>query len=138
MNLPNGVICFLSGCTAVVAVAQSAEPAPQPTAISRKVISEHAIDGTSKVLQLILVEVPPGAQSVPHTHPAVGLNYIISGEVDSQYEGEVVKRFKAGDSYQDPAGRKHLLFKNISTTEPLKFIIAVELEKGQVFMQPLP
>lgn len=111
----------------------SASPADH--AITRKVVEEHPIAGTTRVLELILAEFPPGAQSQAHTHPTVGLNYIVSGEVDSQYEDEPVKHYKAGDTYQDLAGKKHLLFRNASKTAPLKFLIAVELEKGQSFMQ---
>lgn len=106
--------------------------------ITRTVIEKHPIEGTTRVLDLILAEFPPGAQSPVHTHPAVGINYILSGEVDSQYEGEPVKHYKAGDTYQDPAGKKHLLFRNASKTMPLRFLIAVELEKGQSFVQAIP
>jgi quercetin dioxygenase-like cupin family protein len=118
-------------------VGHTAEAAKNGVGITRKLIEEHAIAGTNRVLQLIRADFPPGAQSPPHTHPAVGLNYILTGEVDSQYEGEPVNHYKAGDSYQDPAGKKHLLFRNASPTKPLTFLIAVELEKGQPFFQPL-
>lgn len=109
---------------------------PKPV-ITRKVISEHEIAGTNRVLQLVLVEIPVGAQSAPHVHDAVALNYIVSGEVESRFEGEPVKKYKAGDTYQDPANKKHLQFKNVSRTEALKFVLAVEVEKGQPFMHVL-
>jgi quercetin dioxygenase-like cupin family protein len=111
--------------------------APTPT-ITRKVIEEHEITGTNRVLQLVLVEIPVGGQSQPHVHSVPALNYIISGVVESRFEGEAVKTYKAGDSYQDPANKKHLEFKNVSRTEPLKFVLAVEVEKGQPFMHVLP
>ena len=98
-----------------------ASAGPPDQGITRTVIGEHPIEGTTKVLELILAEFPPGAQSPAHTHPAVGINYILSGHADSQYEGEPVKRYTAGDTYQDPAGKKHLLFKNPSNTTVLKF-----------------
>src|SRR6266700_1073577 len=66
--------------------------------ITRKVVEEHPIEGTTRVLELILAEFPPGAQSRAHTHPSVEINYILSGQVDSQYEGEPVKHYKAGDT----------------------------------------
>jgi quercetin dioxygenase-like cupin family protein len=112
--------------------ASGADPA---TGITRQVVEQHPIEGSGKVLELILVEFPPGAQAPPHVHPATGLNYILSGQVDSQYEGEPLKHYRAGDTYQDPPGRKHLLFRNASGTEALKFLIAVELEQGQSFSQ---
>lgn len=106
--------------------------------ISRKVLEQHPVESNNKLLQLILIEFPPGAAAPPHVHPARGLNYILSGAVDSQYRGEPVKRYVAGDTYQDPPGREHLLFRNASSTEPLRFLVAVELEPGQAFSQPLP
>jgi quercetin dioxygenase-like cupin family protein len=123
-----------------VGVSNAAPPPASPSSdgITRRVVEQHVIEGTSKVLELILVQFPPGAQSPPHTHPAVGLNYIVAGKVDSQYEGELVKHYQTGDTYQDPIGKKHLMFRNTSQTEPLLFLIAVELEPGQSFVQPLP
>jgi quercetin dioxygenase-like cupin family protein len=110
--------------------------APKPE-ITRKVISEHEIAGTNRVLQLVSVEIPVGAESAPHVHTAVALNYIIAGSVESRFEGEPAKRYNAGDTYQDPANKKHLEFKNVGA-EPLKLILAVEVEKGQPFMRVLP
>jgi quercetin dioxygenase-like cupin family protein len=94
--------------------------------ITRKVVEQHAIEGSS------------GAHSPPHTHPSVGLNYIVAGQVHSQYEGEPIKHYKAGDTYQDPVGKRHLMFQNTSQTQPLTFLIAVELEPGQSFVQLSP
>jgi quercetin dioxygenase-like cupin family protein len=115
----------------------SAFAADPSAGITRKVVEQRPLDN-GKVLELILVEFPPGAQAPPHVHPAAGLNYILSGQVDSQYEGEPVRRYRAGDTYQDPPERKHLLFRNASASEPLRFLIATELEPDQVFSRPLP
>ena len=134
MNRRHGILIASLAVAALSWPARADTPKP---AITRKVISEHEIVGTNRVLQLVLVEIPVGAQSAPHVHSVVALNYIISGEVESRFEGEPVKRYKAGDTYQDPPTKKHLQFKNVSRTEPLKFVLAVEVEKGQPFMRVL-
>jgi quercetin dioxygenase-like cupin family protein len=131
------IVLALTLWTVPLGAAQAADAAKRSDGITRKVVEKHPIAGTTKVLELLLVEFPPGAQSPAHTHPAVGLNYVLSGEVASQYENEPVKHYKAGDTYQDAAGKKHLLFKNTSRTESLKLLIAVELEDGQSFLQVL-
>lgn len=85
----------------------------------------------------MLIDFPPEFSNVPHTHPVVGLCYIIEGVAESQYEGEDLKTLHAGDSYQDSATKKHLLFRNSSETDALKFTCAAKIKKGQEFMQPL-
>ena len=60
----------------------------QADPIVRKIIERHDIPGTSDELQMILIEYQPGSAGPPHTHPVVGLNYIIEGSAESQYEGE--------------------------------------------------
>ena len=137
MKFGLGTTLLVIGATLGMVNAEAAVPATGD-GITRKVVEQHVIEGTSKLLELILVQYPPGAQSPPHTHPSVGLNYIVAGQVDSQYEGEPVKHYRAGDTYQDPVGKKHLMFRNTSRTEPLIFLIAVVLAPGQSFVQLSP
>ncbi len=105
--------------------------------ISRKVIERSEIPGSNEELQMILIEYPPGAEAPPHIHPVVGLNYIIDGTAQSQYEGEPLKILRAGDTYQDQANRKHLVFKNESKTKKLKFLVTCKIRSGHVFTQML-
>jgi quercetin dioxygenase-like cupin family protein len=136
MKLRNGTVTV--ALTMAIAIVMLAPARAATPTITRKLIEEHEIAGTTRVLQLYLVEIPVGSQSAPHVHTAVALNYIISGVVESRFEGEAAKTYKAGDSYQDPANKKHLEFKNVSRTEPLTFVLAVEVEKGQPFIHALP
>jgi quercetin dioxygenase-like cupin family protein len=108
-----------------------------PLIVSRKIIERTDIKGSNEELCLMLVEFAPGYSSPPHIHPVVGLNYIIEGVAESQYEGESLKTFKAGDSYQDQANKKHLVFRNPSKTNVLKFLVAFKIKKNQPFMRPL-
>jgi quercetin dioxygenase-like cupin family protein len=105
--------------------------------VSRKIIEKTDIEGSDEELRLMLVEFPPGYASPAHIHPVVGLNYIIEGTAESQYEGEALKALKAGDSYQDPANNKHVVFRNASKTHVLRFIVAYKIKKELPFMQPL-
>jgi quercetin dioxygenase-like cupin family protein len=85
----------------------------------------------------MLVEYPPGYASPAHIHPVVGLNYILEGIAESQYIGEDLKTLNAGDSYQDPANKKHLVFRNPSKTDELRFLVAYRIKKDGAFMHPL-
>ena len=119
-------------------VAHSEEvPQRKITEVSRKVIERIDIAGSDEELRLMLVEFPSAFSNVAHTHPVAGLCYVIEGTAESQYEGEDVKTFHAGDSYQDSATKKHLIFRNASKTDGLKFTCAAKIKKEQQFMLPL-
>lgn len=107
------------------------------TDVSRKIIERTDIEGTDEELRMMLVEFPPAFSNVAHTHPAVGLCYVIEGVAESQYEGEALKVLHMGDSYQDLASSKHLLFRNSSDTDGLRFICIAKMKKDQPYMQPL-
>ena len=126
------LVLILAG--AFCSQASFAQPSPP---ITRTVVERSEIPGTADELEIILIEYQPGAAGTAHLHPVVGLNYIIEGTAESQYEGEALKTFHAGDSYQDPANKRHLIFRNASTTEPLKFLVACKIPKGQSFVEPL-
>lgn len=105
--------------------------------VTRKVIERLNIVGSDEELRLMLVEFPPAFSNAAHTHPVAGLCYVIEGTAESQYEGEDVKTFRAGDSYQDSTSKKHLMFRNANKTDGLKFICAAKIKKDQQFMLPL-
>lgn len=107
------------------------------TDVSRKVIERADIAGSDEELRMMLVEFPPAFSNVAHLHPVGGLCYVISGTAESQYEGEDKKVFHAGKSYQDQANKKHLLFRNTSNTESLKFTCTAKIKKDQQFIQPI-
>jgi len=107
------------------------------TEVSRKVIERSDIPDSDEEIRLMLVEFPPAFSNVAHTHPVVGLCYVIEGTAESQYESEDVKTFHVGDSYQDSATKKHLMFRNASKTDGLKFTCAAKIKKDQPFMLPL-
>ena len=111
--------------------------AQSKSAITRKVVERHEIPGTTDELEMIVIEYQPGASAPPHLHPVVGLNYILEGTAESQYEGEPLKIFHAGDSYQDYANKKHLIFRNASKTEPLRFLVTCDIPKGHSFVTPI-
>ncbi len=125
-----------AGC----AVPSSADPsssAAHPPGITRRVLQATPVESSGDELRLMAMEFPPGAASPVHLHPAVGLCYVVEGTAVSQYEGEPLKVFRAGDSYQDEAARKHLVFRNASGTNTLRFVCASKLRKGESFFIPL-
>lgn len=127
---------IMGGCVSNSTTLNSSKINPT-SVISRKVIERIDIAGSDEELRLMLIEYPPNVSSVPHIHPVGGLCYVVEGTAESQYEGESLKTFNTGDSYQDIATKKHLLFRNASKTDGLKFTCAAKIKKDQPFMLPL-
>jgi len=62
--------------------------------------------------RLVLTTYPPGVGLPVHHHPSVAHNYILEGIAESQYAGEELFHFTSGQSYQDKASVKHMVFRN--------------------------
>jgi quercetin dioxygenase-like cupin family protein len=81
--------------------------------------------------RLIRLEFPPGVEGAIHSHPVVGLGYILQGEHYSQWEGGEKEYYKAGDMFIDRALEKHVHTSNPSKTEPLVIIISYIIKIGE-------
>jgi quercetin dioxygenase-like cupin family protein len=49
----------------------------------------------------LIVTVAPGEQTQVHQHPVPLFCYVISGELEVQYDGKGTKRFAAGDAFME-------------------------------------
>jgi quercetin dioxygenase-like cupin family protein len=90
--------------------------------------------GTGDEFKLVLTTYPPGVGLPLHHHPTVAHNYVLEGVAESQYEGEPLLRFMAGESYQDKAFTKHLIFRNADQHTSLKYLIAYTVKKDEPFL----
>jgi hypothetical protein len=98
-------LCGMAGAAAVFLSrplqAQIAEPQKTivtPDGIIRTTL-QHYENGTGDEFKLVLTTYPPGVGLPLHHHPTVAHNYVLEGVAESQYEGESLMRFTAGDSY---------------------------------------
>ena len=98
----------------------------------------RAIPGADNLEAVMyLLSFPPGAAAPAHRHPGIGVGYVLEGVYESQYEGEELKRLTAGDSIYDLAYAQHLIARNGSTGEPLRFIMTFIVAAGQPTTLPL-
>ena len=75
---------------------------------SRTELMRRAIPGAENLEAVMyLLSLPPGATAPAHRHPGIGVGYVLEGVYESQYEGEELKRFTAGDSIYDLAYTPH-------------------------------
>jgi quercetin dioxygenase-like cupin family protein len=122
--------------TGALALAPSASVG-EPNAVSRKILEAVEIPDTGEELRLMRVEFSPGASSPAHTHPAAGVCYVVKGTARTQYADEAIKLIKEGESFQDQADRTHAIFGNPSSTDPLIFVCAARVKKGQPYFSPI-
>ena len=80
--------------------------------------------------RLFLIEYPPGADASEHSHPVVGLGYVLEGSVVSAFDDDEPETFTAGQSFMDLASF-HRISRNGSDTEPLRFLIAYTVKTGE-------
>jgi quercetin dioxygenase-like cupin family protein len=118
---------------ATMSLASPTTPAPA----ERKTLLRIPVEGTDEELQLISVTVPPGGQASPHVHPVEGMNYILEGTIESQYEGGPLEHYKTGDTYLDQKDRVHAIGRNTSSTAPLRYLIFCKIRKGVAYKQDM-
>jgi quercetin dioxygenase-like cupin family protein len=112
-------------------------PAAGPTA-SRVELMRTPIPGAGdQEAVLFLITLPPGAAAPVHAHPGIGIGYVLDGLYESQYEGEELRSFQAGDAIYDLAYTPHLIARNGSSTRPLRFLMTFVVPKGSATILPL-
>ena len=108
------------------------KPVASSEGLVRTLLERH-VDEQGNEFDLILDVFPPGIIVPAHHHPTTGLNYILEGAAESQYEGEPLRHLASGDSFQDHADIRHAMFRNPDPDRPLKILISFEVKKGQAF-----
>jgi quercetin dioxygenase-like cupin family protein len=106
--------------------------------VRRTVLGTHAVEGLPGwELRVLLIEYDPGVVADPHTHPVPGIGYVLDGAFESVWgaEGNPVEVKRKGESFVDRAHEKHF-FRNASSSEPLRFIIAYSIKKGAPTLEP--
>jgi len=84
-------------------------------------------DGESKITALI-VTVAPGEKTQVHKHPVPLFCYVISGEIEIEYDGKGTKRFAAGDAFMEAIDWWHK-GKNIGIVPTRLLIVYMGSEK---------
>lgn len=71
-----------------------------------------------------------------HHNPVVGLNDVLSGVAESQYEGQPMRLLKTGDRFDDHGNRIHSHFRNPELDRPVMIPITHILKRDQSFVAP--
>jgi quercetin dioxygenase-like cupin family protein len=78
--------------------------------------------GTHMRATLLEVTYPPGGSSAAHEHPCPVVGYVVLGAVRMKIKGDVLRTYRAGDSFYEPPNTVHEISANASNSEPAKFV----------------
>ena len=108
----------------------TAVPAAAAPAVSRTLLEHHGIEESPGwETRLYLIHYEPGAAAPVHHHPVEGMGYVVRGSFESAFQGEAPVVVHEGQSFLDHARVPHVLFRNISTSSPLDFVITYVVRK---------
>ena len=94
-------------------------------------------DYPGKEGRMIEVSYPPGAQDVVHRHDAHAFVYVLEGQIIMQLKGQPAVTLRAGQSFYEGPTDVHVVGRNVSTTEPARFVVVLLKGKGAPILTPV-
>lgn len=96
-------------------------------------VYQHEIPNIpGKSIKAVLVEYGPGGYSPAHMHPKSAFIYatVLQGAILSQVNDGPVKTYKAGQSFSELPGDRHLVSANASRTRPARLLAVFVVNTG--------
>ena len=94
-------------------------------------------DSSGKEGRMIEVSYPPGAQDVVHRHDAHAFVYVLEGQIIMQLKGQPAVTLKAGQTFYEGPADVHVVGRNVSNTEPARFVVVLLKGKGAPVLTPV-
>jgi quercetin dioxygenase-like cupin family protein len=121
---------------ALAAVCVSAASAQDASGDKRKVTlvyDEVLPNVPGKSIRGVLVEYEPGGFSDAHMHPSSAFIYatVLEGAIRSQVNDGPVTTYRAGESWSEQPGDRHLVSENASTTEPARLLAVFVVDTSE-------
>ena len=103
----------------------------RPTSAVKQVRTEKLPNVPGKSITAIVVSYAPGEKSGPHHHAGSVFAYVLSGAIRSENSATgPVKVYKAGESFFEPPGSRHLVSENASAKEPASLLAVFVADDG--------
>lgn len=83
------------------------------------------LDGKESSVTMLEVTIGPGQQGLPHRHPGPAFVYVLEGEYELGVDDQPTKRFKAGETFYEPAGALHRVSRNPATEGKTRLIAVI-------------
>ena len=86
-----------------------------------------------KSIRGVLVEYGPGGSNPAHTHPKSAFIYatVLEGAIKSQVNDGPVTTYRAGESWSENPGDRHLVSANASDTEPARLLAVFVVDTSE-------
>jgi quercetin dioxygenase-like cupin family protein len=97
----------------------------------KPVFAEKLANVPGKKLTAIVVSYAPGGKSGSHRHAGSVFAYVLSGAIRSENSATgPAKVYKAGESFFEPPGSRHLVSENASAKEPASLLAVFVADDG--------
>jgi quercetin dioxygenase-like cupin family protein len=124
-----GVALALAG--ALVAGTRFRADSAEVGAQVKQVRTEKLANVPGKSITAIVVSYAPGGKSGEHHHAGSVFAYVLSGAIRSENSATgPVKVYKAGESFFEPPGSRHLISENASAKEPASLLAVFVADDG--------
>ena len=108
--------------------------APKPKNAKVTLVYQHELPNVAgKSIKGVLVEYGPGGYSPGHTHAKSAFIYatVLEGAIRSQVNDGPVTTYKAGQSFSELPGDRHVVSANASETEPAKLLAVFVVDTNE-------
>ena len=126
------ILCALLLAALPFAAALAEAPASKNAKVT--LVYQHELPNVpGKSIKGVLVEYGPGGYSPGHTHPKSAFIYatVLEGEIRSQVNDGPVKTYKAGQSFSELPGDRHVVSANASETQPAKLLAVFVVDTNE-------
>jgi quercetin dioxygenase-like cupin family protein len=90
-------------------------------------------DTDDPLVQSLIVEIPPGAETGWHRHPVPAYAYVLAGRIEVETAGQGPRIFQAGDSFAEMVDRPHN--GRVVGEEAVRILMIVTGQKGIAFSE---
>jgi quercetin dioxygenase-like cupin family protein len=126
---------------AAVSLTSAAGESSKDANVRATLVYQHELPNVpGKSIKGVLVEYGPGGQSPAHTHAPSAFIYatVLEGAIVSRINDAPAKTYRAGESFSEMPGDRHLVSANASKTEPAKLLAVFVVDtKEQVLTAPI-
>jgi quercetin dioxygenase-like cupin family protein len=126
---------------AAVSLNSAAGESSKDASARATLVYQHELPNVpGKSIKGVLVEYGPGGHSPAHTHAPSAFIYatVLEGAIVSQVNDGPAKTYRAGESFSEMPGDRHLVSANASKTEPARLLAVFVVDtKDEVLTTPM-
>ncbi len=123
-------------CALSLAALGGSAPAAESTTQVTPLLTKPLLGIAEREATMIIVELPPGADSPPHRHNANTFVYVLEGSVVMQVRGGEAMTLRAGQTFYERPDDVHTVSRNPSATTPAKLLVFLIKQPGAPITVP--